>query len=93
VQQHIHPGQRVFHPEPPPDLVRDPGQRPALIRMAAGARVDIQDRFQLAQLGRSELAPGPPAPRDASAAQPPAARGRRHRFADIRDTRNRLATS
>ena len=28
-----------------------------------------------------------------SAARPPAARARRHRFADIRDTRNRFATS
>jgi hypothetical protein len=35
----------------------------------------------------------PPAPLEASAARPPAARDRRHRFADIRDTRNRLATS
>jgi len=35
----------------------------------------------------------PPAPRDASAARPPAASARRHRFADIRDTRNRRATS
>jgi hypothetical protein len=30
----------------------------------------------------------PPAPLDASAARPPAASARRHRFTDIRDTRN-----
>jgi hypothetical protein len=35
----------------------------------------------------------PPAPFEASAARPPASSARRHRFADIRDTRNRLATS
>jgi hypothetical protein len=35
----------------------------------------------------------PPAPLEASAARPPAASARRHRFADIRDTRNRRATS
>ncbi|MFZ0189896.1 MAG: hypothetical protein WAL72_23485 [Streptosporangiaceae bacterium] len=35
----------------------------------------------------------PPAPLEASAARPPPARARRHRFAGIRDTRNRFATS
>ena len=35
----------------------------------------------------------PAAPLDASAARPPAASARRHRFALIRDTRNRFATS
>ena len=35
----------------------------------------------------------PPAPLEASAGLPPAASARRHRFADIRDTRKRLATS
>ena len=35
----------------------------------------------------------PPAPLEASAGRPPVASARRHRFADIRDTRNRLATS
>ena len=35
----------------------------------------------------------PPAPLEASAARPPAASARRHRFTDIRDTRNRFATS
>jgi hypothetical protein len=35
----------------------------------------------------------PPAPLDARAGFPPAASARRHRFADIRDTRNRFATS
>src|SRR5215469_14429225 len=35
----------------------------------------------------------PPAPLEASAGFPPAASGRRHRFAGIRDTRNRLAIS
>ena len=34
----------------------------------------------------------PPAPLDASADRPPAASARRHRFADIRDTRKCLAT-
>jgi hypothetical protein len=40
----------------------------------------------------SESRFAPPAPRDASAARPPAASARRHRFAD-RDSRNRRATS
>ena len=35
----------------------------------------------------------PPAPLEASAARPPAARARRRRFAGIRGTRKRLATS
>ena len=35
----------------------------------------------------------PPAPLEASASRPPAASARRHRFTDIRDTRNRFATS
>jgi hypothetical protein len=35
----------------------------------------------------------PPAPLVARASRPPASSARRHRFADIRDTRNRLATS
>jgi hypothetical protein len=35
----------------------------------------------------------PPAPLEASAARPPAASARRHRFALIRDTRNRFAIS
>ena len=35
----------------------------------------------------------PPAPLVARASRPPAASARRHRFADIRDTRNRRATS
>ena len=39
------------------------------------------------------LAPGTAGPLEASAAQPPAASARRHRFTDIRDTRNRFATS
>ena len=38
MQQHIHPGQRVLGPEPLPCLLGDPGQRPALIRIAAGGR-------------------------------------------------------
>ena len=35
----------------------------------------------------------PPAPLEASAARPPAASARRHRFTDIRDTRKYFATS
>jgi len=58
VQQHIHPGQRVLHPEPPPHLVGDPGQGPALIPIAARRRPGIQDFFQLSDLGRRQLAPG-----------------------------------
>ena len=56
VQQHIHPRQRVLHPEPPPDLIRHPGQRPALIRIPGRRRTRIQHRFQLGDLGRGELA-------------------------------------
>ena len=53
VQQHIHPGQRVLHPEPPPDLLADPGQRPALIRMPAPRRAGIQHRLQLGDLAHT----------------------------------------
>ena len=93
MQQHIHPGQRVLHLEPPPGLVRDPRQRPALIRVPARRRPGIQDFFQLGDLGESELARRAAAPLEASASRPPAASARRHRFTDIRDTRNRFATS
>jgi hypothetical protein len=41
VQQHIHPGQRVLHPEPPPDLIGDPRQGPALIQVARGRRASL----------------------------------------------------
>ena len=56
MQQHVHPGQGVLRPEPLPDQVSDPRQRPALILIAAGSRAGIQDRFQLGQPGRGELA-------------------------------------
>jgi hypothetical protein len=92
VQQHIHPGQRVLHPEPRPDLIRDPGQRPALIRIAARRRPGIQHRLQLSDLGRRQLAPGS-ARALGSQRRTAAARARRHRFADIRDTRKCFATS
>jgi hypothetical protein len=42
VQQHIHPRPALLHPEPPPDLVRDPGQGQALIQIARGRRADVQ---------------------------------------------------
>jgi hypothetical protein len=93
VQQHIQPGQRVVHPEPLLDQLADPGQRPALVLPAPRGRAGIQHRLQLAQLGRGQLAPAPPAPMETRAARPSAASARRHRFADIRHTRNRFATS
>ena len=62
VQQHIQPGQRVVHPEPPADQLADPGQRPALVLPAPGGRARVQHRLQLAQLGRGQLAPGPARP-------------------------------
>ena len=42
VQQHIHPRQRVLHPEPLPHLLSDTGQRPALVLIAAGRRACLQ---------------------------------------------------
>jgi hypothetical protein len=42
---------------------------------------------------KAALFPQGNAPRDASAARPPPASARRHRFADIRDTRKYRATS
>ena len=93
VQQQIGPGQGVPHAEPPPGHIADPCQRPALILPALRSRSRLQNRFQLTQLRQRQLAPGAPAALDASAARPPAASARRHRFADIRDTRNCQATS
>ena len=75
----------VLHPEAAPDQLGDPGQRPALIHIAGRCRARVRYRLQLAQPGGSELA--------LRAARPPAARSRRHRFALIRDIRNRLAIS
>jgi hypothetical protein len=75
VQQHGHPGQRVLHPEPPPALLGNPRQRPALIRIPGRRRARIQDLFQLGNLRRVSLHCAPPAPLDASASWPPAATG------------------
>ena len=93
VQQHIQPGQRVVHPEPPAHQLPDPGQRPALIGPAPDDRPGVQHRLELAQLGRGQLAPAPPTPLEASACFPPTASARCHRLADIRDTRKRFAIS
>jgi hypothetical protein len=93
VQQNIHPGQRVLHPEQPPDLLGDAGQCPALIRIPGRRRPGIQDLFQLGHLDDSELALHATRPLDASAFHPPAASARRHRFTGIRETRNRFAIS
>jgi len=93
VQQQIQPGQRVVHLEPAAHQLSDPRQRPALILPAPYRRSGIQQHLQLAQLRRAQLAFAPPAPFDTSAARPPPDSARRHRFADIRDTRKYLATS
>jgi hypothetical protein len=93
VQQQVQPGQRVLHPEPLPGQLGDPAQRPALVLPAPGGRPGLQHRLQLGQLERGPIARAPPAPLEASTCLPPAASARRHRFADIRDTRNRCATS
>jgi hypothetical protein len=75
VQQHIHPGRRVLHPKPLPDLLGDPGQRPALIRKPAGGQACVQHRRQLALLSRAELALR--AARALGGQRHPAARGQR----------------
>jgi hypothetical protein len=93
VQQHGHPRQRVLHPEPPPALLGDPGQRPALIRIPGRRRALLQHRLQLSDLSGPSLHCAPPAPLEASASRPPAASDRRHRFTLIRDTRNCRAIS
>jgi hypothetical protein len=59
VQQQIRPGQGVLRPEPPPDDIGDPRQRPALILPALRGRPSLQHRRQLAQLRRCQLAPRP----------------------------------
>jgi hypothetical protein len=51
----------------------------------AGRRALVQDRLEFRDLGRVSLHFAPPGPLEASA--------RRHRIADICDTRNREATS
>jgi hypothetical protein len=76
-------------PRATPYLYADPGQ-PLLPNRTGPASRTASSSRSCAGLSR-HLAP--PAPRDASAARPPAASARRHRFADIRDTRNRRATS
>jgi hypothetical protein len=83
VQQHIQPRQRVLHPEPAPHQLADPGQRPALIRIPPDSRPRIQHRIQLAQLSRSQLAPGAARPlggqrRTAAGRQCPPPPVRRH---------------
>ena len=94
MQQHVHPGQRVLDPEPAGRQLRDPGQGPALVLIPAPhGRPRVESRLQLGQLGRGELAFSAAGPLVARASRPPAASARRHRFADIRDTRNLLATS
>jgi hypothetical protein len=94
VQQQAHPGEGAAHLEPAPDHFSHPGQRPVLILISPRrGRASVQHRLQLTQLAGGEPAPRAPPPRDASAARPPAASARRHRFAGIRDTPNRRATS
>ena len=58
---------------------------------SATRRPGVQHRLQLTQLRRSQLALGPASAFRAQGLLP--ASVRRHRFADIRDTRNRRATS
>ena len=85
VQQRVHAGQRVLRPEPAAHHLRNPRQRPALVLIPApGRRPGVQQRRQFAQLGRAQLAL-----RAARALRHErrAASARRHRFADIRDTR------
>ena len=93
VQQHIKPGQRVIHPEPLAHQLADPGQRPAL-NPPSPRRPDPRPSPPPARAtGPGSTCTGPrPPPLEASACFPPTASARRHRFADIRDTRNRLAT-
>jgi hypothetical protein len=86
VQQQIRPGQGVVHREPAADHLGDPRERSALILIPPRrGRADVQHRLQLAQLRSGELA--------LRGARTAAASARRHRFADIRLTRNRRATS
>ena len=74
------PGGAAAHPSrpactPPPNRLRDPGQRPALIQIADGRRARVQHRLQLAQLDGSELALR--AARPLGGQRRPAARGQR----------------
>jgi hypothetical protein len=75
-------GPKRFHHPPPPRL------RPG--REIAPACSTVSSSRTCAGLS---LHGPPPGPFDAKAARPPAASAHRHRFADIRDTRNRPATS
>lgn len=62
MQQQIHPGQGVPHPEPTSHDLRDPRQSPALVAPAGSGRAGIQHRFQHMQLIRLELAAGTAGP-------------------------------
>jgi len=64
--QHSHPGQRVLDPEPLPDQLGDPGQRPALILTAAGRQADVERRLPA---GRQR--PPPPVHRHPRHPEPP----------------------
>jgi hypothetical protein len=94
VQQHVHPRQRVLHPEPAGHQLGDPGQ---VQHWSSSQPQTAGPASRAASSSRSwpgvSLHLAPPAPLVASAFRPPSASVRRHRFADIRDTRNRLATS
>ena len=93
VQQQVQPGQGVLDTEPPAHDFGNPGQRPTPARPAGCGRAGIQRRFQDTKLRRIELRAAPPGPLEARACRPPEANARRQRFADIRVTLNRRATS
>jgi hypothetical protein len=66
------------------------------MRYPDGGGLDAAERARREKVrlaAADSLHRAPPAPLEASASRPPAASARRHRFALIRDTRNRLAIS
>ena len=84
VQQQIQPRYGIRALEAPPHDLGDANQRPALIVRAAGSRAASSSRTWAAV----SLHAPPPGLFDNKAARPRAASAHRHRFADIRVTRN-----
>jgi hypothetical protein len=92
--QQVCPGQTVAHPEPGPDRLSNTGQRPALIVIPAGyGRPSVQHCLQFAQLGPGGACASRRRTLGCQRGPAPGRQGARHRFAGVRDTRNRPAAS
>ena len=94
VQQQIQPRPGVLHSEPSPGGLGDARQRPALVLIPPPSAGPVSSAASSSPTCAPVSLHGPPpGPFDISAARPPADSARRQRFADIRVTRKRFATS